>query len=117
MKRFINKLSLPFRPKRFANELDEEMAFHREQTERELVEDFSLLVRTRQGPASIVPRLEPTVHDVNGLTGVDQGSSLEERINDSYRAHIHRSTAWLVDGFAALALLPGVVGLYGVIAR
>ena len=29
---------------------------------------------------------------------------------------LHRSAAWLVGGFAAMALLLGVVGLYGVIA-
>jgi predicted permease len=78
--------------------------------------DFSLLVRTKQDPASMVPLLESTVHGVNLLAGVDEGSSLEERIDDSYTAYIHRSTAWLVSGFAALALLLGVVGLYGVIA-
>ena len=37
-------------------------------------------------------------------------------MNDSPTAYIHRSAAALVGGFAALALLLGVVGLYGVIA-
>ena len=38
------------------------------------------------------------------------------KINQSPSAYLHRSSAWLVGGFAAVALLLGVVGLYGVIA-
>ena len=41
---------------------------------------------------------------------------MTQHINDSQTAYIHRSAAYLVGGFAALALLLGVVGLYGVIA-
>lgn len=38
------------------------------------------------------------------------------RIRDSYTAWLHRSAAYLVGEFAALALMLGVVGLYGVIS-
>ena len=38
------------------------------------------------------------------------------KINNSPSAYMHRSSAWLVTGFAFVALLLGVVGLYGVIA-
>ena len=37
--RFFKKLSLLVHREKFASELDEEMAFHREQAERELAED------------------------------------------------------------------------------
>jgi ABC-type antimicrobial peptide transport system permease subunit len=42
--------------------------------------------------------------------------TMEEKIHDAPSTYLHRSAAWLVGGFAGMALLLGVVGLYGVIA-
>jgi predicted permease len=77
---------------------------------------FYLLVRTKQGPAAILPELTAIVHEVNPSAGVDEPTTMTEVIADSNAAYLHRTAAWLVGGFAALALLLGVVGLYGVIA-
>jgi macrolide transport system ATP-binding/permease protein len=77
---------------------------------------FSLIVRTREDERTILPVLPAAIHAVSLAPGVEEGSTMTQRIDDSYTAYIHRSAAYLVGGFAALALLLGVVGLYGVIA-
>jgi len=77
---------------------------------------FSLVLRTSQDAGSILPALSPLIHSVNPNVGVDSERTMQGRIDDSEAAYIHRSAAYLVGGFAALALLLGVVGLYGVIA-
>jgi predicted permease len=77
---------------------------------------FSLVVRTSQAEASVLPSLVATVHGIDPGIGTMDEATMAGRIDNSPAAYLHRSSAGLVGGFAFLALLLGVIGLYGVIA-
>jgi predicted permease len=77
---------------------------------------FTLVVRTSQAEKSLLPVLTSTIHQIDKRLAARGAASMSDVINDSRSAYLHRSAAWLVDGFAGLALVLAVVGLYGVIA-
>ena len=77
---------------------------------------FSLVVRTSQSEQSVLPPLVRAIREVDPGIGTMNPTTMKARINESPSAYLHRSSAWLVGGFAFLALLLGVVGLYGVIS-
>jgi macrolide transport system ATP-binding/permease protein len=78
--------------------------------------DFSLAVRTRQDPGALLPGLVSTLHKIDPRLGVSDEATMNEQINATQAALLHRFSAWLVGGFATMALVLGLVGLYGVIA-
>jgi macrolide transport system ATP-binding/permease protein len=77
---------------------------------------FSLAVRTAQEPGTLLPMLVSTLHQIDANLGVSDEASMTEKIGSTQAALLHRFSALLVGGFAAMALVLGVVGLYGVIA-
>ena len=79
-------------------------------------DSFYLVVRAMQAEASLFPALSTVIHEIDPGIATYGAVTMSERIHDSPSAYLHRSSAYVVGGFAGLALLLGVVGLYGVIA-
>jgi macrolide transport system ATP-binding/permease protein len=77
---------------------------------------FNLIVRTSQEEKALLPVIVATIHQFDAGIGTADESTVLENINQSQTAYLHRSSAWLVGGFAVMALLLGMIGLYGVIA-
>jgi macrolide transport system ATP-binding/permease protein len=77
---------------------------------------FSLTVRTRQDAGVMLPLLVSTLHQIDPDLGAFHEMTMNQQIEDTQTALLHHFSAWLVGGFAAMALILGVVGLYGVVA-
>jgi macrolide transport system ATP-binding/permease protein len=77
---------------------------------------LGLVVRTAQDERSLLPALAATIRQIDpGIVPIG-AAAMTDRVSDSPSAAVHRFSARLVGGFAVLALLLGVVGLYGVVA-
>ena len=67
-------------------------------------------------PAALLPVLVSTLHQIDLNLGISGEETMSDQIEATQTAMLHRFSAWLVGGFAVVALVFGVVGLYGVIA-
>ncbi len=77
---------------------------------------FTLVVRTSQEAGALLPDLVSVLNHITPILGVSNESTMIEKIDTTQAAVLHRFSAWLVGGFATMALILGVVGLYGVIS-
>jgi predicted permease len=78
--------------------------------------EFSIIVRTSQAEESLIPTVSDAIRQIDQRINVSNQTTMTQRANNAPTVYLRRSSTWLVAGFAAVALLLGVVGLYGVIA-
>ena len=77
---------------------------------------FSLVVRTKQEPASLAAAVTRAVHELEPEAPIFKVSSMAQIISTAPAMIVRAYPAYLIGGFSALALLLAALGLYGVLA-
>jgi macrolide transport system ATP-binding/permease protein len=77
---------------------------------------FAIAVRTATDEKAILPTLVSTLRSIDSNFGIYGEQTMQQQMDSTESALLHRFAAWLVGGFAVIALVLGVVGLYGVVA-
>lgn len=76
----------------------------------------AVVVRTSGDEGVMLPTVVKIIHQVDPNLGTYGEVTMTEQIQSTQSALLHRFSTWLVGGFAVIALVLSVVGLYGVIA-
>ena len=75
---------------------------------------FNVVVRTSQAEQSLLPAMSAAIRQLDSDLVPFGGTTMRVQMDAS--TYLPRTAAWLVGGFSGVALLLGVVGLYGVVA-
>jgi macrolide transport system ATP-binding/permease protein len=76
----------------------------------------NLVIRTAQKPEAAMEEVQAAIHQMDPDAMTVGMQTMDDRIQRSPAAFLHRYPAWLAGGFAVLALLLGSIGLYGLVA-
>src|SRR5579864_114457 len=77
---------------------------------------FNLIVRTEQKPDSLASAIQSAIRQFDPDVVTFNAQTMDDRIQRSPTAFLHRYPAVLAGVFAFLALLLGTIGLYGLVA-
>jgi len=78
--------------------------------------ELGLVIRTTQSDRGALTVLAAAIHEIDPNAMVGRMSTMIDRLDESPATSMRRSTAWLVGGFAFIAFILAIVGLYGVVA-
>lgn len=79
-------------------------------------DSFAIAIRTSGAPHSVVTSVQNVVREFEADALVLNVRTMQEVVDASPSAMLHRYAAWLTTAFALAALLLGVIGLYSVIS-
>jgi predicted permease len=77
---------------------------------------FALVVRTSRSEKIMFPTLVTAIRELRFGLSISGQMTMTDRMDQLPSMHVHRSSAWIAGGFAAMAFLMSVGGLYGVVA-
>ena len=77
---------------------------------------YWVVARTSQADEALIPTVADAIRRIDSRINISGETTMTARVNNAQTVYLRRSSTWVVGGFAAVALLLGVVGLYGVIA-
>ncbi len=77
---------------------------------------FNLMIRTNTKPEAVITEVQNAIRSIDSDAVIFGVQTMDDRIQRSPAAFLHRYPAVLAGVFAFLALLLGTIGLYGLVA-